>query len=404
MKKTLYFIFKTIILFSILFDINFVFAPGITTARVALATLILVAFVKKPTFQTHTINFLTFLIVLLSFSILQYLFSKDFSQSSRLIWFCLYGVIAPFLYLSHVKNRTDFFLSVSIVAFIQAILTICSYLNPAIKSSFSSLIIFTSNYDDQIVLRALNFASVGGASFSVIQSSGVISLLILNHICKLNFIKTTMSWVAIVIILISIVFTGRTGLFISIFAIVTYLLLNPSVKKFSSLGLFLLIFSQINFLGIIDKFTSNIEGYKSEIFVQWIESSFDLKGNSTVEALNEMPIPKISLKTIIGTGKVVDENGQGNACRNDSGYIQTYYSLGLILAMTFYIGYLLFLNRIIKLQRNKALYLLPLIVFFIEYKEPFIFSYSFPFFVLCTILIFNKTNNETGLLTVILKK
>ena len=124
-----------------------------------------------------------------------------------------------------------------------------------------------------------------------------------------------------------------------------------------------------------------------------------MKDNDTTDALNEMPVPPLSFETIIGTGRVRSITGNGNASGHDSGYVQTYYSLGLLLAIFFYIFFLIF--AIFLIQRNKfqkyydskkqkILYLLILIVFVIEIKEPFIFHYSFPFFVLSSILNINK--------------
>jgi hypothetical protein len=396
MKKRFYFFLKLIFVFAILFDINFTFLPSVTTSRLAFISLLSLTFIRKDKINISCVFYLLVLSVILMFSIGQFLYSSDFTQCSRLIWFCLYGIVTPFLFVNYIKGRNEFFWLISIAVVIQAVLTICSYLNPAVKGIFSSLIIYTSNFDETNTLRAMGFASVGGASFSVIQSTGVISLLILDRLNSFKFFKRILLWISILIVFISIFFIGRTGLFISIFAILVYFIsLGFKLKNVMIAAIVFFAAIQINYLNLIESLTSNIDGFKSELFVTWIESSFQLKGNETAEDLNKMPVPPISFQTIIGTGRVVDKNGFGNASGHDSGYIQTYFSLGLFLAFCFYISYMLFLGY--QIQKQKKLYLFVFVMFLIEFKEPFIFNYSFPFFVLSSILIFNRLDfNEEG--------
>jgi O-antigen ligase len=279
-------------------------------------------------------------------------------------------------------------------------MTIFSFLIPSVKSVFNNLILSSSNYDETNVLRAMGFASVGGASFSVIQSTGVISLLILLKFINLNYIKRFLIWISILIILVSIFFVGRTGMFISFIAIFIYVIsLKVKFRNVAVILMLLFLVFQINYTSFIENLTSGVDGFRSDLFINWIESSFKVKDNDTTDALNEMPVPPLSFETIIGTGRVRSITGNGNASGHDSGYVQTYYSLGLLLAICFYIFFLIF--AIFLIQRNKfqkyydskkqkILYLLILIVFVIEIKEPFIFHYSFPFFVLSSILNINK--------------
>lgn len=404
MKKKFYFFLKLLFVFAILFDINFKFLPSVTTSRIALILICLFAFARKNKLSIFCIYYLVVLFSVLVFSIIQFLYSADFTQSSRIIWFSLYGIVIPFLFKNYIKNRNEFFCLISVAVLIQAILTICSYLMPSIKAVFSSLIIYTSNFDETNLLRAMGFASVGGASFSVIQSTGVISLLILNKLNDLSFLHRFLLWVSILVIFVSIFFIGRTGLFISIIATFIYILsLQLKLKNIAVVVMFLFLAFQINYINLIDNLTSNIDGFKSELFVNWIENSFKLKGNETASDLNEMPIPPLSFETIIGTGRVLDISGFGNASGHDSGYVQTYYSLGLLLAVFFYSAFFVFLIYQIKIQnqfkteKQTFLYLLVFVVFIVEFKEPFIFSYSFPFFVLTSILVYSKQDNNLKL-------
>ena len=100
-----------------------------------------------------------------------------------------------------------------------------------------------------------------------------------------------------------------------------------------------------------------------------------------------MSIPKLSYSTIIGTGLVKGPNGEGNASGHDTGYIQSYYSMGLIFAIIFYLSYYLLLISLVKKSRDFVGFILVLVLVLIESKEFFIFSYTYPFFLLSFILI-----------------
>ena len=106
-----------------------------------------------------------------------------------------------------------------------------------------------------------------------------------------------------------------------------------------------------------------------------------------------MPIPPLSLNTIVGTGEVFDAEKSVNASGHDSGYIQTYFSLGFVFAIVFYVSYFLFLIRITKLKNLLILLFLIFILFVVEFKEPFIFKYILPFYILTLTVLYNKERN-----------
>jgi hypothetical protein len=147
---------------------------------------------------------------------------------------------------------------------------------------------------------------------------------------------------------------------------------------------------QIDFESSFINLTENIEGFKTEWFITWIEEAFNFRKNSTLEELNTMYVPPITIETIIGLGRVESESGYGNASMNDSGYIQTYYSLGLIMSAVFYLTYFcLSFFRWLNSKRNPLILIFLIIVFLVEYKEPFIFKYSLPF-LLTTFLVYEN--------------
>lgn len=403
MKDKLFFLLKLFCIFALLYDINFSILPSFTTSRIALIFLLGIQLFKIKTFPKYGIIFLVFLGILIIYSFIQSIYTKDLTQTSRLVWFSLYSIACPFVIVKYIKNRDEFFWLVSIAVFIQAVITITAYLNPGFKSVLASVIISTSNYDETNVIRAIGFASIGGASLSLIQTTGIFSILLLQGLNKYSLYNKLLLWVLLITILISIFFIGRTGLIISFVAIIIYFFsIKFTIWRVISTATIIVLLVQVNFLNLIENVTKDIEGYNTELFVAWVTESFQVKNNETVGILASMPVPSLSAETIIGTGRVRDASGFGNASGNDSGYIQLYYSLGLIMSLIFYFGYFIFLLFSINKSRKYALLILVLIVFMLEFKEPFLFSYSFPFYILCTILLINNKMRELN--TFVLKE
>ena len=86
---------------------------------------------------------------------------------------------------------------------------------------------------------------------------------------------------------------------------------------------------------------------------------------------------------------------------NDSGYVQMYSSMGLVFAIIFYVILFGSINKMIrdcKYSVDKEIinlikvYLLTLMI--IEIKEPFIFKYILPLFLLVIIILIQRSNNN----------
>jgi hypothetical protein len=395
-------IFKLIVIFFLLFDINFVFLPGVTTARTVF--VLLLGFVAINSFKSgiriskvwldKNRVFLSVILVIFFVSIFQFIYSKDFTQIARLTYFIIYGFFTPYLLRGVLKSRAEFALLISIAVFIQALLTLTAYFNPAIKDLFKTLILYNANFADENTIRALGFVSVGGAAFSVIQFTGIATMLYLLRYYEMSLVKQSMVWIGICIILFSLVFIGRTGLFLALFAILVYFVsVKISVTRLSITAIIGFLVYQIDFVKLLESATANLDGFDINFFIAWLESGFRLN-NDLVQGLSEMPIPPLTVETIIGTGMVMHPSGFGNASGHDTGYIQTYYSLGLVFAIVFYLNYYSFLLSHIKLRKDLFGFLLFILLVFIESKEFFIFSYTYPLFLFSFLITKNGSEEE----------
>jgi hypothetical protein len=117
--------------------------------------------------------------------------------------------------------------------------------------------------------------------------------------------------------------------------------------------------------------------------VNWVGELFEkgIQAPSIID-LQSQPVPKLSAETILGTGLISRKNGE-NASGNDSGYVQTYYALGLVMAVSFYSALLALLADSLLRRPDWCLMgFLTLGLLLIELKEPFVFKYIYPFVIL----------------------
>jgi hypothetical protein len=387
---------KLALIFSFLFDVNFIALPGLTTARLSLVFLLMYSILFKYKMSRVCLNALAVVVFVFLVCFLQYMGSRESTQISRIIWFALYGIVTPMLLVQALKDQKEFFLLITIACALQALIAIFSFINPSMKAMLYNLVIFTANFDEKQTLRAVALSSAGGASLSVVQSFGVISGIFLLKYYSPNFMQSVFLYLGIIIITLSTFIIGRTGLVVSLLAIVVYILSFKIKPKtiFVLVSVFIL-FAQIDLIRLTDKLMKDVDGFNIELFTAWIENAFTIKDNATTEDLSSMPVPPISFETIIGTGRVTDPVLGVNASGHDSGYIQAYYSMGLILAILFYLSYAYFLSKAIRTSNFPILYVLLAMVFLLEVKEPFIFQYALPFFVLTAILVVTKSSQNS---------
>jgi hypothetical protein len=391
------FLICTVLIFCLIYDISFVKFTGLTTGRIALLLFfIYLAASKEIKINKNCVYFIIFVSLIFIASLIQFISSNDFIQSSRLLWFSIYSIIVPFFFSKYLYNLKDFLFSFLLATSLQSIIAINSFFSPAVKQYISSVIVVGGNDLDEGIYRAISFSGPSGAALSIIQFCGVFAGLILVKFFSLSRLKSFMVWGAIVLCLFSTLITGRTGLLLSLLSIILFLLSMINFRRVVSFSVIIILISQINFISLLESQTESIPGFKVDFFLNWIGDAFSIKNNNTANAINKMPIPPLTLRTIFGTGEIFDYNSMKNASGNDSGYIQTYYSLGIILAFLFYIGYFLFILMCFKSKdsflNSFLIYFIIFVMFVIELKEPFIFKYALPFFILNLILLSNKRN------------
>ena len=195
------------------------------------------------------------------------------------------------------------------------------------------------------------------------------------------------------IITIATIFVGRTGFYISILMMLGFILLSGRLL-FIAIPIATLIF-------VLSPYITSDVGKRFELqnnnanFDRTVNWAFDFfisgessSANVLVSGLSK--VRELSTTTLlIGSGRVIEYDGL-NYSRHDSGYIHSLYSLGLPLSILFYFGLFYIYWKMLLPVRGKLKIIgltLTLLVFLLEIKEPFIFKYTLPFFVLVYIYL-----------------
>ena len=393
--------FKNIVSFTIIFfliyDIHFQFMPYVTTGRIAFLYLLLTNFQSLKLLVKEYKNFLLIMFFLLFISLIQSIFSHDSTQSLRFFYFIIYVLICPLLLAYRINNfeKTSRFFLIAIS--FQSLILIYAFFNPSFKTVLETYIIYGGNFGVEDLYRSFGLSSSSGAALSLIQGLGTgIGFYILYSD------KSRWKWLTIfltVLCFFSTLFVGRTGLLVSFIFLSVYLMFS---LKFINLFKYILIISLVSYFSFGDLLESNlnsIEGFKTDFFLRWISEGFDVQDNKTVDALlYKQPVPELTLQTlVIGTG-TISENGV-NTSGHDSGYIQTYYSLGLILTFLFYFSFFFYLKKNFTSLNIKLIYFLIILIFLLEMKEPFLFKYAEGFIIMSFLfsLKFSPVKNNKSL-------
>ena len=370
-----------LLIFSLIYDISFKAFPILTTGRIVFIFLIISNFkvLKLVLKEYKYLKFIILLLLLVSF--IQFSITNDNTQFSRFSFFTIYSLISSLIIATRVKDTQKLLFYILIAVSFQSVILIYVFFNPSFKAILDGYIVYGGNFTYENLYRSFGLTSQTGAVLSLTQSFGVGAGLLLSKY-KNNFLITS----AIIICFLSTIFVGRTGVLISVIFFGAYFFYTMSFKKIVKTSLITILFFLYSSI-ITSEFVSSLDsirGFSSEYFIGWISEGFEIKNNRTLEALASVQkIPELTVQNFLfGSGTVSDGNG-GNSSGHDSGFIQTYYSIGLILTVLFYFSFSFFIFQNFKvLNEKKIMFFICVIILVLELKEPMLFKYTEGFIML----------------------
>lgn len=359
--------------FFYIYKVSFVFAPPITTARVALAVNVILLAVGRYKILVKTPAYLLFL--LLPLVVAQYLVVGEPTNLSRFGNLFMLSVMGSILLAALVR---DFDLALRALLYAitaQAIIILAVFPSLTLRLLIQKYVVISSAFEFEQLYRGFGLSSVAGAHLSLVQSLGVLSGW---FALRRNINKTGQrdggGWIicSMVLCALSSTLAGRTGMLVS----VAFFGLAWLDGCFSRRGVGL---SLLGLVGLIVLFDTVLEalmpqGYSVDRMSYRIFSVF-LGEDRTIGGLMAMNVPGLGLETIVGTGLVLAPSG-ANAAGHDAGVIQSYFSLGLIFTLFFYGLYAYVLTRMFEFK--SVFFCLVLVAAFlvVEFKEPFLFKQS----------------------------
>lgn len=262
--------------------------------------------------------------------------------------------------------------------FVNSLIIILEYFFPQLKASIESLLYLdvtaNINYADH-PFRFRGLASAGGASLSIVIAIGILLTAFLFHIGKISGV---LSILISLVMAVSNIFTGRTGL---IFGLVFFFVLLLLVLKKSmasgmkgKIGAVVLIAS----FGLFVNYALNfkLDPEVASWAFEWVSglTSGEVSSTSSDDLATMLFLPDNVWHLIFGIGFF---EGDGSIYpRSDSGYVKSILTLGLIGSAMLY-G--LIVNMMLKLRKVDRVFIWlvgPILIFMliVEIKEPFLYQ------------------------------
>jgi hypothetical protein len=384
----------TALMFLFVYNISFKTAPSLTTGRLvilalalALAMGILVAL--RHFSATNWVALSAFLVTLLYVAIL-YAWSRgaDSTQLSRLLHFLLFSVLGALAFSSLLKGDLFAFVSTfSLATLVQALFIFYSFISSGYRVWLSTVLVQGGNVALASESNSPGFSNSSGALLSLIQGLGVFSALYAARLSR-SYTRIYVFSAVAAVTAASTLLTGRTGGLMSAVFFAVFMLLSRRRHLFAMVTLIVAVgLVTVGFgrgaaarLSRLNPRVESLGGWAFEVFEKGSRTE-------TWRDLSSQPVPALSLETFFGTG-LVSLDKRTNASGNDSGYIQTYYALGVPATVMFYGAlFALLMKHVVRSDDRILLSVLVVSMFAVEVKEPFIFKYVYPFFVLSVVML-----------------
>ncbi len=400
-----YNIFLFFLFFSTFFLLKFKAVEFLSPLRISLflTTLLFLPQIlnhfKSDLRKYYIFYFLLFIVVL--YTILQViLLETDFGMLSRTTVFVVFTLYLSVSFHFLFKDHHHFLKIVTYCCLFQAVMVYISFFYPPYRAWLDTVMVHGGNIPFAYGARVPGFSTGSGASLSIALALGCFCSM-----CCFYFEKTKKRFKYLLIaffIFSSCIVVGKTGLLLCMYFMFSVILISfsPSFIIFSFLTLFSLLIIVFLSTGFeFDVLTLALPEDQKQLVTAIFRSFGFLFGREdvTISALQDMPIPKLDIVSILGTGSNNDAKGN-SLTGSDIGYISSYYGYGIVIAVVFYVAVFGYSIKRLWEVRNTQFSLLAIILFIplfiIELKEPFIFKIAYPFIFFVFLNLINKDQQK----------
>lgn len=289
----------------------------------------------------------------------------------------------------------EFMQALLVISLVQSVIIFASLMSPNVYSWIRTSFYYNSSFELSGQLSSMRGYALGISCFT---SKGAIKLS-LGLIASIYFIlkrKETIKYLIMFgVISVATIAVARVGFFFSLISLVLifyFWFVNKSRKlEKVLLSIFGLSIAVITFVRVFDvtEFISEVFWRLQVLFDQGIGLFFDsyFHGQTTV-------IPPLSFITFVGTGIWSGESGSGLVINADGGFFRTYFALGLIVAIIYYLLFVAIIFKGIKKIRGADRVVCILFILFIimgEVKEPLLFEWYYQTILFIAISLYEKS-------------
>lgn len=312
---------------------------------------------------------------------------------NRPVLYLLYILVFPYILTLIFVDLKDFCIVQTDIMLFQSLIAILGKWN----LSFS-LFIYNNFYNDDgrmldSVMRRVRVPCIdmGGATASVVLFAGCICCIYL--LCRES--NKALYLIKYMIIMCSMIFIGRTGLYFSVLLLFAYFISEVIKNSKLSVVLFLTGLMTVNFL--LYYIFATPDTIMKKHYMDWVGEIL-IKGigeGSTVKVLSDMSIPALTGETFWGMSIVRGTSHLGTIVQHDSGYIMNYASVGIPgLFMLYGSIFCFYFSQIHSVKCSLDRWIigsLLIFIFIFEIKEPFMIKT--PLLLILSSMVFLSNQN-----------
>lgn len=405
-------LWQTLLVFCFIYEVQPIGVPDILTSRKLVFFLCAGLFVAKRDYKIRLPNNTSVYgrtvigLFVLSIVMLGWVFFLSFVNSlgasvngesilSRTLLFVFFVPLICYFMYDCFDNSEQFLKAVFFASLLQAVIVTAQYFSDGVKHFLYNHFVLDTNFSYLSPYRAAGLGA-GEALLSINLFIGMVAgayLMIRNK----HLLLYTLGYV---FILFATMLSGSTGFALGA-ALLAVIALYLIFAKLSVRGVRIVAIGLLGCLAlfvIYPDFFASIESFGIYRKIkELLQGGAD--NSSFVTSLLAQEVAPISAETILGTSIYRGYSSSGVLCRSDTGYIQSYFGYGLIMAVIFYVClYGAMLKNIFAIKSRDVKFLM--LFFFVaitvvEAKEPFIHHFGLPFaFFMITFLQQKQEQHE----------
>lgn len=315
--------------------------------------------------------------------------SYDYLVPYYMIWIFLYNFIFPLYCMVVFKNVKSFANLYILIMLFESVVIYFAILNTPFRlfiyqNFYGSRIEWNSVIANGSRVVGIYMAGSGGSLCFFAACAFLVYLYMKKEIQLIKFL------IEYIVILGATMFVGRLGFYLEILLLLYSFILEKKNLKTVIYIIGILMMSVLVYQLILNQINPGVANYLSS----WTWQIFDKENRfAVISIINSMEVPKMSEEMIFGTNVTLGLTPAGASMMSDSGFAKMYCGIGVIGAFIFYLGYLSmflpFLEKEKKKKRNLWLFLI-IVLFVIEYKEPFFLKCTLTWQIMVLMMLSKK--------------